>query len=76
MMKMLDEAAVGYRVVLTKADKVKQSELDKVISATVDEARKHPAAFPELHVTSAEKGMGIAALRSAVVADAIGADWA
>ncbi len=70
MMKMLDEAAVGYRVVLTKADKIKASELEKVVAATETEARKHVAAFPEVHVTSAEKGMGIAELRAAVLADA------
>ena len=70
MMKMLDEAAVSYRLVLTKADKIKASELEKVIQAVSDEARKHPAAFPHLHVTSSEKGMGIAELRAAVVGDA------
>lgn len=75
MMKMLDEAAVGYRIVLTKTDKIKASELDRVASAVADEARKHPAAFPELHLTSAEKGMGIEALRAALVADALGQDW-
>ncbi|MCP5395129.1 MAG: YihA family ribosome biogenesis GTP-binding protein [Sphingomonadaceae bacterium] len=69
-MKMLDEAAVGYRVVLTKADKVKASELEKVRLATEAEARKHVAAFPLIHVTSAEKGMGIPELRAAVLADA------
>ncbi len=72
MMKMLDEAAVSYRVVLTKADKIKKSELDKIVAATEAEARKHVAAFPQLHVTSSEKGMGIAELRAAVVADALG----
>ena len=70
MMKMLDEAAVGYRVVLTKADKIKASELEKVVAATEAEARKHVAAYPQVHVTSAEKGMGIGALRAAVLADA------
>jgi GTP-binding protein len=69
MMKMLDEAAVGYRIVLTKADKIKASELEKVTDETRAEARKHPAAFPEVHVTSSEKGMGIAELRAAVLAD-------
>lgn len=69
MMKMLDEAAVGYRIVLTKADKIKASELDKVREAVASEARKHPAAYPELHVTSAEKAMGIEELRAAVLAD-------
>jgi len=75
MMTMLDEAAVGYRIVLTKTDKIKASDLEKVASNVADEARKHPAAFPELHLTSAEKGMGIAALRAAVVADALGEGW-
>lgn len=70
MMKMLDEAAVGYRVVLTKADKIKASELAAVIAATEVEARKHPAAYPVVHVTSSEKGMGIAELRAAVLGDA------
>jgi GTP-binding protein len=69
MMKMLDEAAVGYRIVLTKADKIKASELDAVHAATIAEARKHSAAFPEIHVTSSEKGLGIEALRAAVVGD-------
>jgi GTP-binding protein len=70
MMQMLDEAAVGYRIVLTKADKIKASELDAVLAATLAEARKHQAAYPEVLVTSAEKGMGIAELRTAVLADA------
>ena len=70
MMKMLDEAAVGYRLVLTKADKVKASELAAVLAATEVEARKHSAAFPVIHVTSSEKGMGIEDLRAAVLEDA------
>lgn len=70
MMKMLDEAAVGYRIVLTKADKVKATALDKVIAETEAEARKHAAAFPQIHVTSSETGLGIDALRAAVIADA------
>ena len=69
MMKMLDEAAVGYRLVLTKADKIKASELAAVLAATEAEARKHAAAFPVVHVTSAEKGLGIPELRAAVLAD-------
>ncbi len=70
MMKMLDESAVGYRLVLTKADKIKASELEAVHAATLAEARKHSAAFPEVAITSSEKGMGIAELRTAVLADA------
>ncbi len=72
MMTMLDESAVSYRVVLTKADKIKASELAKTAAKVEEEARKHVAAFPHLHITSSEKGMGIAELRAAVVADALG----
>ena len=75
MMKMLDEAAVGYRLVLTKTDKIKASELERVANRIADESRKHPAAFPELHLTSSEKGMGIEELRAAVVEDALGASY-
>jgi GTP-binding protein len=71
MLKMLDEAAVGYRLVLTKADKVKASELAAVQAETEAKARKHPAAFPVIHATSAEKGLGIAELRTAVLADVL-----
>ena len=70
MMQLLDEAAVGYRVVLTKADKIKASELDAVLASVQVEARKHSAAYPEVLVTSAEKGMGIEDLRTAVLGDA------
>jgi GTP-binding protein len=66
-MKMLDDAAVSYHLVLTKADKVKASELEAVTAATAEEGRKHPAAHPEIIVTSAEKGMGIERLRTAVL---------
>ncbi len=70
MMDMLDSAAAGYRIVLTKADKIKASELADVLARTEAEARKHPAAYPVVHVTSSEKGMGIAELRAAVLEDA------
>ncbi len=70
MMKMLDEAAVGYRLVLTKADKIKASDVAEVLASTQAEARKHSAAFPVVHVTSSEKGMGIEELRAAVLGDA------
>lgn len=70
MMKMLDEAAVTYRVVLTKADKIKASELEATAAKVAAEAKTHVAAYPEVHVTSSEKGMGIDDLRAAVLADA------
>ncbi len=70
MMRMLDEAAAGYRVVLTKADKVKAVALQEVIAATEAEARTHPAAYPLVHVSSSETKLGIDELRAAVLADA------
>ena len=72
MMELLDQAAVTYRLVLTKADKLKASDLAATLAQTQATAKKHSAAFPEVHVTSAEKKLGIAALRAAVVADADG----
>jgi GTP-binding protein len=72
MMAMLDGAAVGYRIVLTKADKVKAGELEAVLAATIAEARKRAAAFPEVLATSAETKLGIDDLRAAVLADAEG----
>jgi GTP-binding protein len=70
MLGMLDAAAVSYRVVLTKADKLKASELEATRAATEAEALRHVAAFPQVHVTSAEKGLGIAELRAALLEDA------
>ena len=67
VLEMLDVAAVSYRLVLTKTDKVKASDLAAVLAATEAEARKHPAAHPEVIATSSEKGMGIAELRTAVL---------
>jgi GTP-binding protein len=67
LMKMLDDAAVSYRLVLTKADKVKATALDEVTRRTAEEARKHPAAHPEIIATSSEKGLGMDRLRAAVL---------
>jgi len=71
VMKMLDDAAVSYRLVLTKADKIKPTELADVHAKTVAEARTRPAAHPEVIATSSETGQGIAELRAAVI-EAIG----
>jgi GTP-binding protein len=67
VMKMLDDAAVSYHLVLTKADKIKASDLAAVEAETRAEAAKRPAAHPEVIATSSETGMGIERLRSAVV---------
>ncbi|MBN3536559.1 YihA family ribosome biogenesis GTP-binding protein [Sphingomonas pseudosanguinis] len=71
ILEMLDRAAVSYRIVLTKADKVKATELADVVARTEVEARKRAAAHPDILATSSEGGMGIAELRAAVL-EAIG----
>ena len=67
ILEMLDKAAVSYRMVLTKADKVKASDLAAVTASVEAEARKRPAAHPQVLATSSEGGMGIAELRAAVL---------
>ena len=66
IMAMLDGAAVNYQLVLTKADKVKPTELAKTTAAVEEEARKHAAAHPSIFPTSSETGSGIAELRTAI----------
>jgi GTP-binding protein len=63
---ILDDAAVTYQAVLTKADKIKPHELAAVTEATAKRLAKHPAAFPHIIVTSAEKGLGIDELRATI----------
>ena len=66
MMLMLDDAGVSYQIVLTKTDKVGTSELASVAERTRAEMTARAAAHPELHMTSALQGRGIAALRAAL----------
>jgi GTP-binding protein len=66
IMNMLDTAAVNYQLVLTKADKVKPTDLAKTFERTTAEAAKHVAAHPQLIATSSETGAGIAELRTAI----------
>jgi GTP-binding protein len=65
-MTLLDEAAVSYQAVLTKADKPKASELEAVIAQVRAELAKRPAAFPQVIVTSSRMGDGVPELRAAV----------
>jgi GTP-binding protein len=67
VLKTLDKSAVSYQVVLTKADQVKASELEENFAATVAALAKHPAAFPEVLVTSSRTGAGMAELRAAMM---------
>ncbi len=68
VMKLLDEAAVNYQIVLTKSDKLKPSELDEVMLATRALIAKRPAAHPEPVATSSETGVGIEQLRAEIAA--------
>lgn len=66
ILELLDSAAVSYQAVLTKADKISRTDLDAVAADTVAKLSKHPAAFPEVISTSAEKGTGIEHLRGTI----------
>lgn len=68
IMAMLDQAAVSYQVVFTKADKTKTAELEKTVAATEAALTKSPAALPGILITSARKGAGVEMLRAAVAA--------
>ncbi len=68
IMAELDKAAVSYQAVLTKADKVKPPALAKVRATLEAELARHPAAHPQIAVTSARAGTGIAELRAALAA--------
>jgi GTP-binding protein len=62
----LDQAAVSYQIVLTKADEVKPADLPARIASVAVSIAKRPAAFPEIAVTSAHKGAGVPELRAAI----------
>lgn len=66
IMDLLDRSAVTFQAVMTKADKISKAELDKNIDQTREALSKHPAAYPELIVTSSEKGLGIETLRATI----------
>jgi len=67
-MELLDRAAVSYQIVLTKADAVKKTALDRVREETEARAAKHGAAHPEILFTSSHSGAGIAELRAVLAA--------
>ncbi len=66
ILSLLDSSAVTFQCVLTKADKVKTKDRDSVLTQVRGALAKHPAAFPEIVLTSSEKGDGIATLRSII----------
>ena len=67
VLNTLDKSAVSYQVVLTKADQVKAGELEQTIAGVTAALAKHPAAFPQVLVTSSRSGAGMAELRAAMV---------
>src|SRR6188474_2528433 len=67
VLKTLDKSAVSYQIVLTKADQVKPAELDQRVTDVKAALAKHPAAFPEILVTSSRTGAGMPELRAAMV---------
>lgn len=66
IMGLLDKSAVPFQVVLTKADKLRKGEAEAVLAQVRGALQKHPAAYPELVVTSSEKGEGIETLRAII----------
>ena len=66
MMALLDGAAVTFQAVLTKADKPKKAGLERVLEQVRSKLREHPAAFPELIVTSSENKEGLDVLRAVI----------
>ena len=67
VLTLLDKAAVSYQIVLTKIDKIKPAELQKLIDNTHKVIVKRPAAFPHIIATSSEKGIGLDDLRETIL---------
>lgn len=66
IMSLLDSSAVTFQCVLTKTDKVKANDRENILKQVREKLSKHPAAFPELVLTSSEKGDGIPTLRAII----------
>jgi GTP-binding protein len=66
IMGLLNKSAVTFQVVLTKADKVKEKDLEPMFAQVRKALSKHPAAYPEIILTSSEKGQGIEDLRAII----------
>lgn len=66
ILTLLDRSAVTFQAVLTKVDKINRAERAAVIEQVKGALGKHPAAYPEIVVTSSEKGEGIETLRAII----------
>jgi len=66
ILRTLDQAAVSYQIVLTKADRVGADELPSRLAAVGVALARRPAAYPQILATAAKTGAGIAELRAAI----------
>lgn len=66
ILTLLDKSAVTFQAVLTKADKVKGKDRERVLAQVRSALSKHPASFPEIVLTSSEKGEGLDDLRAII----------
>jgi len=64
VMALCDAAGLSFQVILTKVDELPVKARDAAAEGVARELARHPAAHPEIHLTSAEKRLGIAALRA------------
>jgi GTP-binding protein len=67
LMGLLDKAAVNYRIVLTKCDKISAKQREDLRFSIIETLKKHPAAYPAVFYSSSENGEGIADLRAAII---------
>ena len=68
LMDLMDESGLSYQVVMTKADRLKAAELEKMHARLAAKLGRRPACHPDIPVTSAEDGTGVAELRQALAA--------
>ncbi|SIS70836.1 ribosome biogenesis GTP-binding protein YihA/YsxC [Phaeovulum vinaykumarii] len=66
IMTLLDRSAVTFQVVMTKADKLTAAGCDKTLAQVREKLARHPAAYPEIVMTSSEKGQGLETLRALI----------
>jgi len=67
VLNMLDTAAVSYQIVLTKADKIKQPALEKLLNSVRQQIIKRPASYPVVLATSSQKHNGLDELRAEIL---------
>ena len=66
IMALLDTAAVTFQLILTKSDKIKEKDAEKIFEQVRNRLSKHVAAYPEIIITSSESGIGIPIMRSVI----------